>query len=57
MVGTEVARPEDPIAPIPLEQLPRTGQGLDRVTMLGGLFLVLGGVSVMFGPRRKTQKA
>ncbi|MGH8990074.1 MAG: prealbumin-like fold domain-containing protein, partial [Acidimicrobiia bacterium] len=46
----------DPIAPLPLEQLPRTGQGLDRVTLMGALFLVLGGMAIMLGRRYKAQQ-
>ncbi|HEY3239073.1 MAG TPA: LPXTG cell wall anchor domain-containing protein, partial [Acidimicrobiia bacterium] len=50
-------RQPDPAAPVALDQLPRTGQSLDRVTMLGGLMLILGGVAVMAGRRRKEHKA
>jgi hypothetical protein len=51
-----VAQP-DPAAPVALDQLPRTGQGLDRVTMFGGLMLIVGGLTVMVGRRRKAHKA
>ncbi|MGH8975052.1 MAG: LPXTG cell wall anchor domain-containing protein, partial [Acidimicrobiia bacterium] len=47
----------DPAAPIALDQLPRTGQGLDRVTMIGGMLLILGGLSVTFGRRRQSRRS
>jgi LPXTG-motif cell wall-anchored protein len=47
----------NPAEPVVLDQLPRTGQGLDRITMLGGMMLILGGLTVIFSRRRKAHKA
>jgi hypothetical protein len=47
----------DPAAPVALDQLPRTGHGLDRVTMVGGMMLILGGLSVYLGRRRRANQA
>ncbi len=51
-----VAQP-DPAAPVALDQLPRTGQGIERMTMLGGLLMIVGGMAVMAGRRRREHKA
>jgi LPXTG-motif cell wall-anchored protein len=51
------ARPDEPTGPVALDQLPRTGQGLDRATVFGGLLLMLGGLTVIFGQRRRAHKA
>ena len=56
-VSPEAVSPPQPAEPIALEQLPRTGNGLDRVTMFGGLMLLAGGMAVMTGRRRKAHKA
>jgi LPXTG-motif cell wall-anchored protein len=57
VVPEVTTRQPDPAGPVALEQLPRTGQGLDRATLMGGLFLLLGGMSILLGRRRKAQKA
>lgn len=56
-VSPETASQPDPVVPVALDQLPRTGQGLDRITMLGGMMLLLGGLTVMVSRRRKAHKA
>ena len=56
-VVPETATRPNPAGPVALEQLPRTGQGLDRATVMGGLLLILGGFSVMFSRHRKALKA
>jgi uncharacterized repeat protein (TIGR01451 family) len=37
--------------------LPRTGRGLDQLTLLGGMMLFFGGMAVRFGRRRGEQNA
>jgi hypothetical protein len=42
-------------APVSLDQLPRTGLGLDRLTAIGALLLILGGISLASRRRRPNQ--
>ena len=56
-VSPEAVSQPQPAEPIALDQLPRTGNGLDRVTMFGGIMLILGGTAVMAGRRRKAHQA
>ena len=56
-MSPETVSQPDPVVPVALDQLPRTGQGLDKVTMLGGMMLILGGLTVMVSRRRKAHKA
>ena len=42
-------------APVSLDQLPRTGQGLDRIAAAGGLLVILGGLLLVSRRRRPNQ--
>ena len=42
-------------APVSLDQLPRTGQGLDRIAAAGGLLVILGGLLLASRRRRPNQ--
>jgi LPXTG-motif cell wall-anchored protein len=54
VLNETTARPElEPARPVVLAELPRTGDGLDRLTLMGLICLVLGGLSIMFGRRRR----
>ena len=46
----------DPAGPAPLNELPRTGQGLERATLMGAMFLALGGIAVTAGRRRRANQ-
>ncbi len=55
-VGIPAAAPVD-AAPVVLTELPRTGSGARQMTMVGGLFLIAGGVASLIGRRRKATQA
>lgn len=58
VLDNDVTVPQpDPARPAPGGELPRTGRGLDQLTLLGGVMLFFGGMAVRFGRRRGEQNA